>query len=137
VGRFERLGNLPRNWERIIDREWPFADAVGESRAFDQFHHQRRRAVALLQAVDLCDVGMVQGREDFGFLLKASQSPYIGGYRTRKNLDGDRALQICVGRSVDLPHTADANLGGDFIWAEASARRQSHAAVAFYAIAPE
>ena len=41
VRRLERLGDLPRNWERIINREWPFRDAVGESLAFDQLHHQR------------------------------------------------------------------------------------------------
>jgi hypothetical protein len=60
VRRFERLCDLLGAEERIIDRDWAFRDAVSERRAFDQFHHQCRRAVALLQPVDLRDVGMVQ-----------------------------------------------------------------------------
>jgi hypothetical protein len=40
--------------------------------------------------------------------------PAFFSQRTRENLDGDGVLQIRVGRSIDLTHTADANLRGDF-----------------------
>jgi hypothetical protein len=108
-----------RDVERLIEWEWTFGDAVGESRAFDQFHDQRCHTVALLQAVDDRDVRMVQGREDFCFALEAGQSIDIGrGFG--ENLDGNSALQIRVDRAVDLAHTAHANLRGNFIGAEAS-----------------
>ena len=36
----------------------------------DEFHHQCGEVWGLLEAVDRSDVGMVEGREDFGFALE-------------------------------------------------------------------
>jgi hypothetical protein len=123
---FKRPRNLLRDRQCLVKWHGAQRDPVGERRAFDQFHHQCGCAVALLQPVDLRDVGMVQGGEHFGFPLEAGQSICIGRYGSGKNLDGDSALQIRVGCLVDLPHTADANLGSDFIWAEPRASSESH-----------
>ena len=38
---FQRLGDLLRNRQRLVDRNGPLRDAVRESRPLDQFHHQR------------------------------------------------------------------------------------------------
>ena len=40
---FERLGDLPRDRERLVERERPARDAVGERLALDQLHHERVR----------------------------------------------------------------------------------------------
>ena len=56
VRRFQRLGNLSGDRQRLVDRNRAGRDAIGERRAFDQFHHQRPSAVRLFQSVDLCDV---------------------------------------------------------------------------------
>ena len=40
---FERLGNLMRNHQRVVDRDWPAGDAVGQRLAVDQFQYQRPR----------------------------------------------------------------------------------------------
>ena len=54
---FERLGDLPRDRQRLVERNRPARDALGERLAFDQFQDERdgtrRRA---LRAVDLRDV---------------------------------------------------------------------------------
>ena len=41
VGRFERLGDLPRDGQRLIEGIAPSRDAVRERRSFDQFQHER------------------------------------------------------------------------------------------------
>ena len=78
------------------------------------------------QAVDVRDVRMVQRREDFRFALESRQPLGIAGHRRRQHLDGDAALQIGVGRPIDLAHAARADLGGDFIRTEAGADCEGH-----------
>ena len=39
-------------------------------RPLDQFHDERRRAVALLQTVNGCDVRMIEPGKHFGFALE-------------------------------------------------------------------
>ena len=42
VRRFERVGDLPRDRQRLVDRQSrPRAMPLGERRPLDQFHHQR------------------------------------------------------------------------------------------------
>ena len=89
--------------------------------ALDQFHDEGRRAPALFQAVDAGDVRMVQRREHFGFALKPSQPIVIRRDGRRQDLDGDLALQLGVGRPIDLPHSALTEQGGDFVDAETGA----------------
>jgi hypothetical protein len=65
---------------------------------------------------------VVQRREEFGFALEPGEPLDIGCERVRQNLDRDGPFQIRVRRAVDLAHAARADLAGDFIWAESSAR---------------
>ena len=69
---------------------------------------------------------MIQRREDFGFALKAREPIAIGRERRRQDLDRDLALQLRVGRPIHLAHPAFADLGGDFVDAEAGAGREGH-----------
>jgi hypothetical protein len=74
VGRFESLGNLARDGQRLIERHRPARDPLRQVVAFDQLHHQRLPAVRFFQAVNDGDVGMVQRREHLGFAREAGQS---------------------------------------------------------------
>jgi hypothetical protein len=64
---------------------------------------------------------MVEGREDFGFALKANEAIRIAGHRSGQHLDRHRPLQIRVDRAIDLAHPANADLRGDVVDAETSA----------------
>ena len=74
VRRFERLGDLPRDRQRLVERDRPVRDPIGERRAFDQLHHQRAHAVGVFEAVDVRDVRMVQRREHLRFALEAREA---------------------------------------------------------------
>ena len=76
---FQRFSNLLRDGQRLIHRNGTLSDAVGERRPFDQFHHQRNRARALFETVNLGDVRMVQGGEDFSLSLKPRESFRVAG----------------------------------------------------------
>ena len=68
---------------------------------------------------------MIQRGEYFRFALKARESVVIGRHCRRQDLDRDLALQLRVGRPVDLSHAAFANLRGDFVDAETRAGDES------------
>ena len=60
VRRVERLGDLPRDRQRLVERDRTSCDAVGERLTLDQFHHERLHTSAVFEAVDGGDVRMVQ-----------------------------------------------------------------------------
>jgi len=86
-----------------------------------EFHHQRAYAARIFQAVDVRDVRMVQCSERLRLASEPRQAIGIAGEGVRKDLDRNLSLQLRVGRSIHQPHAAFADLGGDFVDAEASA----------------
>jgi hypothetical protein len=79
----------------------------------DQFHHQRERAVAFLDAVDLRDVGMVERRQRLRLALEARPPLGIRRQQIRQDFDRDVAIELDVAGAVDLAHSAGADLGLD------------------------
>ena len=71
---FERLRDLPRDRQRLVERDRSTRDPLRQIVAVDQFHHERLDAVGVLQPVDGRDVRMIQRREDFRFTLEARAS---------------------------------------------------------------
>ena len=73
VRRFERVGNLPRDWERLVEGIGATGDPLRESSPSTS---SMTSAVALpysSESVDGCDVWVVQRREDFRFALKTRE----------------------------------------------------------------
>ena len=133
---FERVGDLRRDGQRFVEWNRPLRDPVRQGRPLDQLHHQRGLAVSAFKAVDGRDVRMIQRGEDFRFALEPRQSLAIGRHSVGEDLDGDLSLEIGVGGAIDLAHSAHADLRGNFVRAEASARGQCHCR-GFYAITAE
>ena len=77
VRRFQRLRDLLRDGQRLIERNRPASDPLRQIVALDEFHHERGEAHAFFEPVDGGDVGMIQGREHFGFALKPRQPVVI------------------------------------------------------------
>ena len=60
----------------------------------------------------------------------------VGRHSVGEDLDGDLSLEVRVGGAIDLAHAALADLRGNFVGAEPSARGQRHCR-GFYAITAE
>ena len=73
--KFHGIGDLPRNRQRLVHRNWPLREALGERRTFDQFEDER----AIFYSVDGCDVGMVQRRQDLSFASETRQTISVAG----------------------------------------------------------
>ena len=52
VRRFERVGDLPRDRQRFVERNRALRDAIGERRPFDQLEDERVRRATVFEAVD-------------------------------------------------------------------------------------
>ena len=126
VRRLERLRDLSCDEECLVDRDRAFRNAVSQRGALDQFHDEPSHTIALLEAVDDRDVGMIQRREDFGFALEPHQPLGVCRNGLRQDLDRDLPFQVRVSSAIHLTHAAHSDLGGDFIRAEAGASSERH-----------
>ena len=118
VRRRQRLGDLFRDRQRLVECDSAVCDPVRERRSLDQFHHERENAVRLLEAVNVRDVRMVQGGEDFGFTLKPGEAVRVRRHALRQHLDRHLAFQVRVGGSVDFAHPAGPECADDLVGAE-------------------
>ena len=121
---FQRLRDLPRNRQRLIDRTRSARDPLREVFALDQLHDQCERVARPFEAVNLRDVRMIERGEDFGLALEPRQPLSVLGHVGRQHLEGDLALQRRVLGPVDLAHAAGAQEGEDFVGAEPGAGGQ-------------
>ena len=94
--------------------------------ALDELHDERRRWTGLLEAVDRCDVRMIEGGKQFCFALEPREPLAVARDRHGQHLDRHRALQVGIDGAIDLTHAADADLRGDFVEAEARAGGEGH-----------
>ena len=127
--RLQRLADLSREGHRLVYRNGPASDAIGERLALDQLHDEHvgvSAGGATFEAVHVRDVRVVERGEHLGLARKACEPLAVGGERGRQDLDGDVALESWVARAIHLAHAACADGGDDLIRAEARAGRQTH-----------
>ena len=89
---FQCFGDLPGSGQRFIEWHRSLRDPISERRPLDQLHHEGRHAVALLQAVNLRNVRMIQPGEHFRFALEARHARGIARHGRGQHLDGDGPL---------------------------------------------
>ena len=69
VARLERLSNLLRNGDGVLDRDRPLLDPLSECRSLDELENERAR----LEPEDARDVRTVQRREELGLPLEPTR----------------------------------------------------------------
>ena len=75
VRRFQRLGDLSRDGQGLVERNRTVRDAIRERRALDQFQDEGRMPCdRFFEAVDGGDVWVVQRRQHPGLALEARKA---------------------------------------------------------------
>ena len=69
---------------------------------------------------------MVQRGEDPGLALEAGEAVGVGGESFRKDLESHVPIELGVAGPVNLTHAACADLGGDFVRADARTSAEGH-----------
>ena len=121
---FQGFGDLLRDWQRFVEGDGALRHSVLQRRAFDEFQDQRRCITRTFQAVDVGNVGVVQGREDFGLALEPGEALRVVGERVRSHLDRHVPVQRRVVGAVDLTHPAGANRRDDGVVPDGPAGRE-------------
>ena len=143
----ERLGDLPRDRQRVFQREPPARDDHREILALDELHHQSGPLASasgrkIHDAIDLRDVGMVQRGQRLRLACETREPIGIAREELRQDLDRDVAIEPGVARAEHFPHSAFAQLPEDLEdadshagdhevlpgWASARPRRRSRVA---------
>ena len=116
------------NGQRVFERDPATREALRQVFPFDQFHDERGGTAAVLDAVDVGNVRMIERRENLGFTLEPHQALRIGGHAGGQHLDRNVALQARIAGAIHLTHPTRADRRFDAIGADARARRQRHGA---------
>jgi hypothetical protein len=132
VRRFERVGNLARDADRLVHRQRPLCDPIGEGRSLDQLQHECARTGGVLEAVNVADVLMIERGEQLRFAMKAREAIGIRGEELRQDLQRDGAIQLGVEPAVDLAHATGAEQLAKLIESNPCAGRQCHVAAVSY-----
>ena len=77
------------------------------------------------EAIDRRDIRVIQRGEDFRLALEPGQPLGVTGNRLGSTLMATARFRLVSRRAVHFAHPAHANLGGDFIRAEARAGGES------------
>jgi hypothetical protein len=86
VRRLQRVGNLPRDRQRLIERYGALCNPVGQGGPFNQLQHQGADAVGFFQAVNGGDVRMVQRGEHLRFASEPRNAILVGDKEFRQAL---------------------------------------------------
>ena len=68
----QRVSQLDRVGDRLIERQCASCEALGERPALDQFHHQVLGSILIADIVQGADVRMVQARDGARFAIEAA-----------------------------------------------------------------
>jgi hypothetical protein len=116
-----------RSFQCIGDLSGVVEGSLNGERRFErcprhQFHHQR----AILNAVDLRNIGMVQRRKNFGFAFKPRQALRVLRECIGQNLDRYTAFQLVVACAIHLAHAARTDGGNDFVRSQTGPSGKGH-----------
>src|SRR5262245_32139104 len=102
VRAFKGVANLPRDRKNFVERKGTVLETLGQVFALDEFHRERHAIRLLFEAVDLCDVRMIQRGERSRLALESRET--FGTFREFfwKQLQRNIAIEPDVASAVDL-----------------------------------
>ena len=124
--RLQRLGDLLRNRQRLIQRDRPLRDAVSQGRTFNQLQHQRPLPLGFLDAENGGDVGVVEAGEDLRLPREPGEPIRISREAVREDLQRDLAVELGVRGLPDLAHAAFPKESSHVIVAEPGTSFERH-----------
>ncbi len=106
----EGVGDLRGQSQRIVGRDRPALDPIGQGLTLEQLQHEVVDVVVVADVVQRADVRVIEVRDHPGLALEALPGLRLIGKMPRQYLDRDHAVETCVARAVDLAHSPLADL---------------------------
>src|SRR5688500_5301821 len=121
VSLVQRIGDLDRVTERVIQRQRATPKSVCQCFAFEMFHHQESGTVLVTNVMNYAYVRVIQRGSGTCLALEPLSRLRIGSQRRGEDLDRNRSLESGVASAIDLAHAAAAERRLNFERAEANA----------------
>jgi hypothetical protein len=115
VSRFQRLADLLRDPQCFINRYRTTHESRLQRLSLHQFHDDATRVTGFLEAVDMCNIGVIQGRKHLRFTTKTRKTVGIASERVGEKLDRNAAFQLGIGCLIHVAHTTRPEVSGDFV----------------------
>ena len=126
VSGLQCVSDLAGDGQGFIDRDGSLRDPIRERGSVHELQHERADAAGLFEAVNMRDMRMIEGGEDFRFALEPREPFGVARERLRQNLQRNVAIQLRVAGAIHLAHAASTDFRGDFVWTAAHAGGQGH-----------
>ena len=126
VGLLERLGDLLRRGERVVERQRAALEPRRQVLSGDELQHQEQHALRLLEPVDGGDVRVIERREQLRLAAEAGEAIGIPGEHLGQELESDVAREPRVPRPPHLAHPAGADRGRELVGTEPGADLRGH-----------
>ena len=108
VRRFERLRDLTRHRECLLNRQRTERQTLAERRAFHEFEHEAADAFGLLESIDRANVRVVQRRQHPRLAFEARDPLRVCKEDVCHDLDGDITAQLRIAGPIHVAHPARA-----------------------------
>ena len=126
VRRLETGRDLGGNTESFVERQRPSGQRLIEPFSLDQLEDEVESALRLLDAVQGCEVRVVQRTQEAGLALEPRPPFLVARERIGKGLERHLSPEPRVPRPVHLPHSARANRRDDLVRAQAGPGCEGH-----------
>ena len=124
--RFESVGNLARDRNRLIDRRRPAGDPIGERLPLDQLEDQRVGLAAVLESVNRPDVRMVERSQHLRFALKRARRSGSAAKASGRIFSATSRLSFRSRARYTSPMPPAPSVRGDLVRAETGAGDEWH-----------
>ncbi len=101
----ETVGDLFCDRHRLVDGNRSTLQELGKIFAVDELEHQRHDTVRLFEAMDRCDVRIMERCQELRFAAESSEPRRVRGERAGQHLDRDVTVELRIPRAVDLAHS--------------------------------
>jgi hypothetical protein len=119
VSRVKRICNLRGDREGLVHSDRATRDPFRKRLSMDELHYESTEPVGGFEAMDCCDVRMIQRRDRLRFALKSRETFGMGGKELWQDFQRDVVLRSAVTRSIDLADGSGADERDDFVRSDA------------------
>jgi hypothetical protein len=124
----ERFADLHRDTQRSLDGERTPLEQGRKIVAVDELHDERSDTIDVFDTVDMCNVGMIDCRQQLGFAIEPADAFRIDRKTGWQDFDRDVTIQPTIARAIDLAHSPGAKCRHDLIVADPCPRVWCHRA---------